>query len=130
METLTLPLPPAEAALRRPLRPLELIGNTPMLDLSGLLGRPGVRLLAKAEFANPGGSVKDRPGLAMVLDARRRGLFEGGRRRRDPGSAAPGRRGAGALGLPRPILQPRELALALPHDRTRDLDADGRRDHP
>lgn len=90
METLTLPLPPAEAALRRPLRPLELIGNTPMLDLSGLLGRSGVRLLAKAEFANPGGSVKDRPGLAMVLDAQRRGLFEGGRRLLDATSGNTG----------------------------------------
>jgi cysteine synthase B len=57
---------------------LDLIGNTPMLDLSALVGRPGVRLLAKAEYANPGGSVKDRPALAMVEDARTRGLFEGG----------------------------------------------------
>ena len=48
METLTLPLPPAEAALRRPLRPLELIGNTPMLDLSGLLGAVGERDIGKA----------------------------------------------------------------------------------
>ena len=90
METPTFPLPPAEAALRRPLRPLELIGNTPLLDLSGLLGRPGVRLLAKAELANPGGSVKDRPALAMVLDARRRGLFEGGRRLLDATSGNTG----------------------------------------
>lgn len=103
METLTLPLPPAEAALRRPLRPLELIGNTPMLDLSGLLGRPGVRLLAKAEFANPGGSVKDRPGLAMVLDAQRRGLFGGGRRLLDATSGNTGIAYAlvgAALGIP------------------------------
>lgn len=103
METLTLPLPPAEAALRRPLRPLELIGNTPMLDLSGLLGRPGIRLLAKAEFANPGGSVKDRPGLAMVLDAQRRGLFEGGRRLLDATSGNTGIAYAmvgAALGIP------------------------------
>jgi cysteine synthase B len=52
-----------------------------MLDLSFLVapaGTPGVRLLAKAEFTNPGGSVKDRPALAMVRDARARGLFEGG----------------------------------------------------
>ncbi|MFL6292294.1 MAG: PLP-dependent cysteine synthase family protein [Thermoanaerobaculia bacterium] len=103
METLTLPLPPAEAALRRPLRPLELIGNTPMLDLSGLAGRPGVRLLAKAEFANPGGSVKDRPGLAMVLEAQRRGLFAGGRRLLDATSGNTGIAYAmvgAALGIP------------------------------
>ncbi|MFL6200226.1 MAG: PLP-dependent cysteine synthase family protein [Thermoanaerobaculia bacterium] len=103
METLTLPLPPAEAALRRPLRPLELIGNTPMLDLSGLAGRPGVRLLAKAEFANPGGSVKDRPGLAMVLEAQRRRLFAGGRRLLDATSGNTGIAYAmvgAALGIP------------------------------
>lgn len=67
---------------------LERIGNTPLLDLSALLGSVGsngsaarsVHLYAKAEMANPGGSVKDRPALAMVLDAERRGLLEGGRR--------------------------------------------------
>lgn len=103
METLTLPLSPAEAALRRPLRPLELIGNTPMLDLTALVGRSGVRLFAKAEFANPGGSVKDRPGLAMTLDAQRRGLFEGGRRLLDATSGNTGIAYAmvgAALGIP------------------------------
>ncbi|MHA2033404.1 MAG: hypothetical protein ACW99Q_28870, partial [Candidatus Kariarchaeaceae archaeon] len=35
----------------------KLIGNTPMLDLSHLTENPKVRLLAKAEFMNPGGSV-------------------------------------------------------------------------
>jgi cysteine synthase B len=76
-------------ALRGPERILERIGNTPLLDLSDLAareGHPGVRLYAKAEFANPGGSVKDRPALAMVLEARQRGVFDargagdGGRR--------------------------------------------------
>ncbi|HWM93769.1 MAG TPA: cysteine synthase family protein [Thermoanaerobaculia bacterium] len=88
METLT--LPHQTTALRRPLRLLELIGNTPMLDLSALVDRPGVRLLAKAEFANPGGSVKDRPALAMVFDAQRRGLFAGGRRLLDSTSGNTG----------------------------------------
>ncbi len=70
-------------ALRGPERILERIGNTPLLDLSDLAARdgyPGVRLYAKAEFANPGGSVKDRPALAMVLEARQRGVFNSGRR--------------------------------------------------
>jgi cysteine synthase B len=91
METTSIPLPPA--ALRSPLWPLELIGNTPLLDLSALTGNPQVRLFAKAEFANPGGSVKDRPALAMVLDAERRGLFkgsEGGRRLLDATSGNTG----------------------------------------
>ena len=66
---------PRAPALRPAARLLELVGNTPLIDLSELTGRPGVRLLAKAEFANPGGSVKDRPALAMIEDARQRGLF-------------------------------------------------------
>jgi cysteine synthase B len=76
--------------MRKPLRPLELIGNTPLLDLSELTGKPGVRLLAKAEFQNPGGSVKDRPALAMVEDAERRGLFADGRRLLDATSGNTG----------------------------------------
>jgi cysteine synthase B len=59
---------------------LELIGNTPLIDLSALTGRTEVRLYGKAEYANPGGSVKDRPALAMMMEAERRGLFAAGRR--------------------------------------------------
>ena len=75
---------------RRPVRLLELIGNTPLIDLSALTGRDEVKLFAKAEFANPGGSVKDRPALAMVLDAERRGLFGEGRRLLDATSGNTG----------------------------------------
>jgi len=75
---------------RRPVRLLELVGNTPLIDLSALTGRDEVRLFAKAEYANPGGSVKDRPALAMVLDAERRGLFDGGRRLLDATSGNTG----------------------------------------
>lgn len=75
---------------RRPVRLLELIGNTPLIDLSALTGRDEVRLFAKAESANPGGSVKDRPALAMVLDAEKRGLFGGGRRLLDATSGNTG----------------------------------------
>jgi S-sulfo-L-cysteine synthase (O-acetyl-L-serine-dependent) len=58
---------------------LELIGNTPLIDLSALTGRVEVKLYGKAEYANPGGSVKDRPALAMMMEAERRGLFAAGR---------------------------------------------------
>ena len=75
---------------RRPVRLLELIGNTPLIDLSALTGRDEVRLFGKAEFANPGGSVKDRPALAMMLDAERRGLFEEGKRLLDATSGNTG----------------------------------------
>ncbi|HEY2740132.1 MAG TPA: cysteine synthase family protein [Thermoanaerobaculia bacterium] len=71
-------------------RTLDLIGNTPLLDLSALTGNPDVRLFAKAEQTNPGGSVKDRPALAMVLDAERRGLFTNGRRLLDATSGNTG----------------------------------------
>ncbi len=64
------------AAIRLP-AVLGLIGNTPLLDLRRI-GRdlkPGVRLLAKAEHLNPGGSVKDRPAHRMVLDGITSGQF-------------------------------------------------------
>lgn len=66
--------------MRGPQRVLDLVGNTPLIDLSELCSVPGVKLYAKAEFANPGGSVKDRPGLAMVRDAAERGLLRPGKR--------------------------------------------------
>ncbi len=78
--------PPPGWSLAGPRRVLELIGNTPLVDLSELAGRSGVRLLAKAEQANPGGSVKDRAALAIILDAERRGRFAA------PGPGAAGRR--------------------------------------
>lgn len=45
------------------------IGNTPLVDISSLLDRRGIRLLAKLEGSNPGGSVKDRPALCMIEQA-------------------------------------------------------------
>jgi cysteine synthase B len=53
---------------------LEQIGNTPLLRLAKVdEDLPGVEIYAKAEFFNPGGSVKDRAGLNMVLDGERTG---------------------------------------------------------
>lgn len=53
---------------------LRLIGNTPLIRLKNI-GRdfPGVELYAKGEYFNPGGSVKDRPAMNMVLTAERDG---------------------------------------------------------
>ncbi len=53
----------------------ELIGNTPLIELTGA---KGARVLAKLEFLNPAGSVKDRVALFMVEDAERRGLLKEG----------------------------------------------------
>src|ERR1700679_3481086 len=53
---------------------LDQIGNTPLLRLAKLdAGLPGVEIYGKAEFLNPGGSVKDRAGLNMILDGERSG---------------------------------------------------------
>jgi cysteine synthase B len=53
---------------------LEQIGNTPLLRLAKLDAEfPSVQIFGKAEFFNPGGSVKDRAGLAMILDGERTG---------------------------------------------------------
>jgi S-sulfo-L-cysteine synthase (O-acetyl-L-serine-dependent) len=53
---------------------LDLIGNTPLLSFKRVAKGP-VRVLAKAEWQNPGGSVKDRAALNMILDGERRGLL-------------------------------------------------------
>jgi cysteine synthase B len=55
---------------------LERIGNTPLVRIDHLTAHlPGVQILGKAEWANPGGSVKDRAASAIVLDAQKRGLI-------------------------------------------------------
>lgn len=54
---------------------LDLIGNTPLLKLNNLPLPPGVEIYAKAEWANPGGSVKDRAALNMILAGERSGAL-------------------------------------------------------
>ena len=55
---------------------LERIGNTPLVRLERLTAHlPGIQILGKAEWANPGGSVKDRAASSIVTDAQRRGLL-------------------------------------------------------
>jgi cysteine synthase len=57
---------------------LDLIGNTPMVDVSSLSPNPRVRTLAKLEGQNPGGSVKDRAARYMIEDAEKDGRLEPG----------------------------------------------------
>src|SRR5882762_8790860 len=59
---------------------LELVGETPMLRLRRLeqASEPCAEIWAKLEFLNPGGSVKDRAALGLVLDAERRGVLRPG----------------------------------------------------
>jgi cysteine synthase B len=57
---------------------LERIGNTPLLEIR-LAGVGDVRVFGKAEFLNPGGSVKDRPALNMILEGERSGRLVPGK---------------------------------------------------
>jgi cysteine synthase len=54
------------------------IGRTPLIKLRRISEATGCTVLGKAEFLNPGGSVKDRAALSILLDAERRGLIEPG----------------------------------------------------
>ena len=58
----------------------DLIGNTPLVRLRQVSEQTGCEILGKAEFMNPGGSVKDRTALGIIRDAERRGVLrQGGR---------------------------------------------------
>ena len=81
---------PSVAALAPPASPAEgplaalsvarLVGNTPLVEIRHVRDgvAPGVRILAKLEGFNPGGSVKDRPALKMIEDGLARGLLVAG----------------------------------------------------
>jgi cysteine synthase B len=65
---------------REPLEPWQLVGNTPLLRLRNLVAsKPAVEIYVKAEWFNPGGSVKDRPALSMIFDGEQRGLLTPGK---------------------------------------------------
>ncbi len=57
---------------------IDLIGNTPMVEIKRLNPNPNVRLFGKLEGNNPGGSVKDRPALNMIRSALERGDIKPG----------------------------------------------------
>ena len=89
---------------------LDAIGNTPLIRLRAASAATGCEILAKAEFMNPGQSVKDRAALYIIRDAERRGLLRPGGRIVE-GTA--GNTGIGlamvgsALGYPSTIVIPR-----------------------
>jgi cysteine synthase A len=56
----------------------DLVGQTPMVRLKALEPEGGAEIWAKLEYLNPGGSVKDRAALGIVLDAERRGVLTSG----------------------------------------------------
>ncbi|HYY95867.1 MAG TPA: cysteine synthase family protein [Pyrinomonadaceae bacterium] len=57
---------------------LDLVGRTPLLHLARFAPPPMAGVYAKLEYMNPGGSVKDRAALGMILDAERRGVLKPG----------------------------------------------------
>jgi cysteine synthase A len=69
------------------------IGNTPLIRLRRLSDETGCEILGKAEFMNPGGSVKDRAAKWIVLDAERRGILKPG------GTVVEGTAGNTGIGL-------------------------------
>src|SRR5438874_3637511 len=69
---------------------LDLIGNTPLVELSQLSPNPGVRILAKLEGQNPTGSVKDRIAVAMVEEAEADGTLRPGQTILEPSSGNTG----------------------------------------
>ena len=56
----------------------QLVGHTPMLQLGRVVPRDSADVFAKLEFLNPGGSIKDRAALGMILDAETKGLLRPG----------------------------------------------------
>jgi cysteine synthase A len=69
---------------------LDLIGNTPMVKLSRVVGADDAEVWAKLEGFNPGGSVKDRPALAMIEDAEKKGRLKKGMKIVEPTSGNTG----------------------------------------
>ncbi len=72
---------------------IEAIGNTPLIRLNSFSDKTGCEILGKAEFLNPGGSVKDRAALYIIEDAERKGLLKPG------GTVVEGTAGNTGIGL-------------------------------
>jgi cysteine synthase len=69
---------------------LELIGETPLVEVSQLSPNPDVRILVKLEGQNPGGSVKDRVALSMIEEAEKHGTLMAGQTLIEPSSGNTG----------------------------------------
>ncbi len=69
---------------------LELIGNTPMVDISSLSPNSNVRILLKLEGGNPGGSIKDRVALSLIEDAEEQNILKPGATLLEPSSGNTG----------------------------------------
>ncbi len=93
---------------------LDLIGNTPLVDVSRLSPNPNVRIIAKLENQNPFGSVKDRIAKAMVEDAEKHGRLVPGQTIVEPSSGNTGIALAAIAqikGYPIKILMPTSVSI-------------------
>jgi [CysO sulfur-carrier protein]-thiocarboxylate-dependent cysteine synthase len=93
---------------------LDLIGNTPIVDVSSLSPNPNVRILAKLEMQNPFGSVKDRIAKAMIEQAEKHGRLHAGQTIVEPSSGNTGIALAAIAklkGYPIKILMPSSVSI-------------------
>ena len=108
---------------RIPINIDELVGNTPLVEIAGMLegaeSEAGVRLFAKLESFNPGGSVKDRIGVAMIEAAEAEGRIE-------PGRTTIVEATSGNTGIALAFVcaaKGYDLVLTLPHGMSREREA-------
>ena len=94
---------------------IDLIGHTPMVEIKKLNSNPRVKIFAKLEGNNPGGSVKDRPALNMIRSAMERGDIRPGTRLVE---ATSGNTGIALAMIAR--LFDLEIELVMPESSTRE----------
>lgn len=94
---------------------IDIVGNTPLVELQHLAPHPGVRLFAKLEGQNPGGSVKDRAAAWMIRGAEQRGALYPGVRIIEPTS---GNTGIALAMIAR--LKGYDIELVMPENATRE----------
>jgi S-sulfo-L-cysteine synthase (O-acetyl-L-serine-dependent) len=99
---------------------LDLVGNTPLVEIKKLNPNPAVRLFAKLEGNNPGGSVKDRPALNMIRSAVERGDIKPGTKLVE---ATSGNTGIALAMIAR--LYDLEIELVMPSSSTLTMEAFG-----
>jgi cysteine synthase B len=92
---------------------LDLLGNTPLVEITNIIKKPGVRVYGKLEGQNPGGSVKDRPAYGMIKGALDRGEIKPGIRLVE---ATSGNTGIALAMIAR--LFGLEITLVMPEDST------------
>src|SRR5690606_34223859 len=94
---------------------VELIGNTPLVEIRNIFSKPGVTIYGKLEGDNPGGSVKDRTALGMIQGALERGDIKKGDRLVE---ATSGNTGIALAMIAR--LMDLQVTLVMPDNSTRE----------